>query len=98
MAHARFVGNDQVSLSDVNEAMRLLDLYVFEKNTTKKNEPSLKHKIYMALCDAAIDNVIDLSQFYATTNFEREKVKEVIKSFSECSVWVETEDNELVIL
>lgn len=77
MAHARFVGNDQVSLSDVNEAMRLLDLYVFEKNTTKKNEPSLKHKIYMALCDAAIDNVIDLSQFYATTNFEREKVKEV---------------------
>lgn len=113
MAHARLIAQNsfnsnfnlenysiEVKKSDVEEAMRLLDLYSFEKTTANANTAaSRKHQIYIALCNAAEDGVINLTRFYNCNNFEREQVEEVIKNFSECNVWMENEDtNELVIL
>ena len=98
MAHARYVGNEEVSRRDVSEAMRLLDLYGRRAEVKENAVTSTKHQIYQALCAAAVDNVINLVEFYNTCTFKRADVAAVIREFKECNVWEETDDGELIII
>lgn len=96
-AHAKLNTNlDKIDITndDIDEAVRLLDLYTYNNNL-EKNKTSIKHIIYTALCAAAEDGVVDLIKFYQNNNYKKETVKNIIKEFSEIGIWIE-ENNELI--
>ncbi|KAL6120494.1 hypothetical protein NUSPORA_02772 [Nucleospora cyclopteri] len=93
-AHAKLCNRPVVTEEDVDEAVRLLDLYFITPIPKKVN---IKYEIYNSLITAATDNVIDLQEFYRTTIYDTKKIQEVIKEFEDDGIWV-IEEDQLIMM